>query len=125
MPAERMVRAVWAAAPHAIAEQPLKLAEPEVKAANQALKKAGWDARTLSEGQLTADVVLDACAKASLVHLAVHGEASGGAHGIRLTPHERLDTSGIETRRGRLPAAVYLSACSVGASEYLGGGVSR
>ena len=125
MPARRQTRAVCAAAPHALVDRPLQFAAAEAEAARSVLHRAGWDAPALAEAQLSPELLLDGFSNASLVHLAVHGEASGGAHAVWLPHHERVDTNTIAARRGRLPAAVYLSACSVGASEYLGGGVSR
>lgn len=118
-------RLVCAAAANALPGQRLSSAALEVAAVEEVATRAHWEVRSIDEEALTPQVLLDGMDTASLVHVAAHGEAFGGAPSIVLPHGERLSTETLEAHRGDLPAVVYLSACHLGASEYFGGGVSR
>ena len=118
-------RGLCVAAPDTIPSQPLKFAEKEVAAVRSALEASSWEAPALEKNALGPDVLLHGLELGSLVHIAAHGEAFGGSHAILLPGGERLTTEEVTGYHGELPACVYLSVCSIGASEYLGGGVSR
>jgi hypothetical protein len=113
------------AAPDTIPAQPLRFAAAEVASVRGVLSAADWNVPVLDEDQESPDVLLRGLELGTLVHVAAHGEASGGTHAILLPREERLTTEEVSAYHGELPAFVYLSVCSVGASEYLGGGVSR
>ena len=118
-------RALCIAAPDAIPAQRLKFAAKEVEDVRSTLSGASWDAPSLEEHAIGPDLLLHGLELGSLVHVAAHGEAFGGSHAILLPGGERLTTEEVTGYHGELPACVYLSVCSIGSSEYLGGGVSR
>jgi CHAT domain-containing protein len=117
-------RALCVAAPNTIPTQPLQFAQSEVDTVRASLAAALWNVPAL-ESQISPRTLLSGCEFGSLVHIAAHGEVAAGAHAILLPDRQRLGVDTITAHRGELPALVYLSVCSVGASEYLGGGVSR
>ncbi len=118
-------RVVCAAAASALPGQRLSSAALEVATVEEVASKANWEVRSIDEAALTPQVLLDGMDRASVVHVAAHGEAFGGAPSIVLPHGERLSTETLAAHKGDLPAVVYLSACQLGASEYFGGGVSR
>jgi hypothetical protein len=122
--ASRLPRAVCGAAPNT-ADPPLRFAAAEVAEVRAILSAARWKVPELKEAQMTPKLLLQGFELAPLVHVAAHGGSLGGAYAILLPHGKNLGTDAIASHRGDLTAAVYLSACSVGASEYLGGGVSR
>lgn len=124
-PAAGRARAVCVAAPHGLPAQPLWFAAGEVEAVADTLRAAGWDVPDISENDLDAELMLSGLELASLLHVAAHGDLYGGAHALVLPCGEKLASDAVERRRAHLGAAVILSACSVGGSEYLGAGVSR
>ncbi len=118
-------RALCIAAPNTIPTQRLKFAAKEVEDVRSTLSGASWDAPSLEEQAIGPDLLLHGLELGEVVHVAAHGEAFGGSHAILLPGGERLTTEEVTAYHGELPACVYLSVCSIGASEYLGGGVSR
>jgi hypothetical protein len=123
VPASR--RAVCVAAPDTVPTEPLRFASREAEGVRKRLAKAKWKVPVLEDAQLTPDLLLEGLELASVVHVAAHGEGFGGAYSILLPRGERLTTDAMASYRGRLGALAYLSVCSAGSSEYLGGGVSR
>jgi hypothetical protein len=118
-------RALCIAAPDTIPNRRLRLANGEVATVRKALQRKRWAVPGIESSQAGTATVLDGFELASLVHLAAHGVASGGTHALLLPGGQRVSIDDIVASKIVYGSAVYLSACSIGASEYLGGGVSR
>ena len=125
LPASPSARALCVAAPNTVPNEPLRFADEEIHQVRECLAKANWSLPEVEELQLTPGLLLNGLERGALVHVAAHGETFEGNHAILLPHGERLVADAVASRQGELSAAVYLSACSIGVSEYLGGGVSR
>jgi CHAT domain-containing protein len=118
-------RALCVSAPSAVTDQILENANDEIKIISKLLLKHKWSVPLIDESKLKSDLLVQGLQLGSVVHIAAHGEAFNGTYAILLPNNQRLIIDEINSCRGKFNAMVYLSVCSLGASEYLGGGVSR
>lgn len=103
---------------------PLAGARQELERVQRALGGAGWDMAPLRESEATPEAVLELAPLADVLHVACHGDASPGAEALVLGDGRRLEPGELAGRH-RLGAMVYLNACSLARTRYLGGGASR
>lgn len=96
----------------------------ELESVQGALGGAAWDTAPLRESEATPEAVLELAPLADVLHVACHGDASPGAEALVLGDGARLEPGELAGRH-RLGAVVYLNACSLARTRYLGGGTSR
>ena len=104
----------------------MPFATPERDRLAQTLQARGaWEVPKLPSEELSASSMLRGLRAAALVHVAAHADVEDGLHSIWLSPSERLSTADVLSAASECAAITYLNVCSVGASDYLGGGASR
>src|SRR5262249_47695550 len=103
---------------------PLRFAREEVVCVSRALRAAIGSVTSVHDAEADAATILELAPLATVLHIACHGESSAGSEALVLADGVRLSALDIATRH-RLRGVVYLNACSLAQSRYLGGGVSR
>lgn len=118
-------RALALSVAHAEGLPELVAARDEADLVRRGLVALGWDVPEIEEPRVTTGFLLDRLPFVAHLHVAAHGDASGHDEALVLTGRERLHTDDLlRTFFPRLPT-VYLNACSLGSSRYVGAGVSR
>jgi CHAT domain-containing protein len=118
-------RALVVAAPHGDGEPELVYAESEVEHVRDVLQADGWDVPAIERDRLTAAFLTDRLQHVGIAHLSAHGTVMAGEEALLLGAGRRLTERDIAERGpARLPF-VYLNACFLGTTRYLGGGVRR
>jgi len=118
-------RAVCAAIPEVEGYPELEYSRPEAAAVRRLLQLQGWDAPEISTKELLEERLLGLMEQASLLHLSAHGETTAGEEALLLPERQRLTTEDLLRRHFTQLPFIYLDTCFLGASRYLGGGVSR
>ena len=103
----------------------LELADEECEVLQNAFQKARWDAPEVDLRFLSKKYVIERLKYLGLWHVASHGEVVLGEDLLMLGPGEALSARDIEARHFSSLPFVYMNACSVGQTHYMGGGVSR
>ena len=118
-------RAVALAAPIAPGERDLEYAETEVAIVADRLRQTEWEVPSISADRLSATSLLDAMEHARITHIAAHGKVAAGGEALILGPDCQLTAADIEQRPRSFGGLMFLNACSLGRSRYLGGGINR
>ena len=111
----------------------LPLAKVEAETVGGLLRDAGWqtprqygDQPELDVKTLHANQLLEAAELSDVVHLAGHGESIAGQQAFVLPPSgELLTADAIQRGTQHLTALCYVNACSLGASQAVGGGTDH
>jgi CHAT domain-containing protein/tetratricopeptide (TPR) repeat protein len=103
----------------------LFFAEAEVNQLRASFKSKNWQSPAIVKEKISSDFLLEAGELASVVHIAAHGEIFAGGETLVLPGGKHVSAADIERWPRPLQSFVYLNACSLGSSRYLGGGVSR
>jgi hypothetical protein len=118
-------RAVVAAAPNVVGGPSLLHAAAEADNVRLALSDRGWHAPPVREERLTSHFVVDRLAHIAVLHLAGHGEVTGDEEALLLPGGHRLTSDDLGTARRPGMPFVYLNACHLGATRYVGGGLRK
>jgi hypothetical protein len=103
----------------------LSYADWELGEIRSVFKDENWEVPDLPQAQISPEVLLDAAEASSMLHVAAHGERYAAGEAVVLSHDRRLTIADIENKPQMLRSCVFLNTCSLGASRYLGGGVSR
>ena len=118
-------RAVCVGAPEARGEKRLEFAEAEASMARRFLTEWAWDAPEISSKNLEPDRLLDAMEFAGITHIAAHGKVTAGSDAVVLDGDVALTVEDIEARPRLINGLIFLNACSLGRTRYLGAGVNH
>jgi hypothetical protein len=118
-------RAVCLAVTEAEGLPTLEYAVPEVRDAKLTLERAGWDVPDTESMLLSPSRLLDAIELAGVTHIAAHGKIYAGGEALVLRNGSTLTVEEIEERPRLFGGLVFLNACSLGRTRYLGGGLTR
>ena len=118
-------RALCIAAPDVPGFAPLYFAKDEVLELSDILAEEGWEVYDLADLDIDPNFLLLGAEHADVLHFAAHGQVYAGYEAVVLPNGLRMTVADIEGRTRTLQSMVFLNACSLGRSRYLGGGVSR
>lgn len=118
-------RAVVAAAARVEGAPALMHANVEADRVSELLRERGWDVPPISSELLDPAFIVDRVPHIAVLHLAAHGVATAAGEALLLPGGQRLVASDFGTERRSSMPFVYLNACDLGTTRYLGGGLRR
>lgn len=123
VPARR--RAVVAAAAQVEGAPVLMHASVEADRVSELLRERSWHVPPIRSERLGPAFIVDRVPHVAVLHLAAHGVATAADEALLLPDGQRLVASDFGTERRSSMPFVYLNACDLGATRYLGGGLRR